>query len=256
MSNEYIQSAGVSAIRFGDFELDMASGDLRRGGALIRLQPQPLKILLLLASRAGQVVSRHHLQRQVWPGDTFVDFEHGLNYCIARIRAVLGDSGHAPRFIQTVPKRGYRFLPDPQAAAEPRLMLVVLPFQNLTGDARLEFIGDGVTEEVTAELGRLNPDRLGVIARTSALRYKHTAKCIETIGRELAVSYAVEGSVRHAYGRVRVTAHLIRVADQTQLWTEIFDGMSDDILALQARVAEAVTGAASAQLTPRVSSAA
>src|SRR5688500_3406242 len=244
----------VSRLRFARFELDLAGGELRHDGLPVRLQPQPLKVLLLLASRPGQLVSRDEIQREVWAGDTFVDFDQGLNYCIRQIRAALGDDADAPRFIETIPRRGYRFLAGGapgSSSAEHRDMLVVLPFQNLSGDQEQEYLTDGLTEEVIAELGRLNPKRLGVIARTSAMRYKLTDKSIETIGRELAVSHALEGSVRRAGNRVRVTAQLIQVSDQTQLWAESYERDVSDILALQADVARAVAREIGIQLTPR-----
>jgi DNA-binding winged helix-turn-helix (wHTH) protein/TolB-like protein len=97
-------------INFGEFEFDAASGELRRGAESVRLEPQPARVLALLLERAGDVVTRSELQQQVWGGDTFVDFEHGLNYCIAQIRTALGDSASAPRFIETLPRRGYRFV--------------------------------------------------------------------------------------------------------------------------------------------------
>jgi DNA-binding winged helix-turn-helix (wHTH) protein/TolB-like protein len=97
-------------IRFGLFELDSASGDLRREGRLVRLQPQPARVLALLASRPGEVVTREELRRQIWSDGTFVDFERGLNFCIAQIRSALQDSADSPRFIETLPRRGYRFI--------------------------------------------------------------------------------------------------------------------------------------------------
>jgi TolB-like protein/tetratricopeptide (TPR) repeat protein len=247
--------AAVSHLRFDGFELDLSGGELRKGDALIRLQPQPLKVLMLLASRAGQLVSREEIQKQIWTDDTFVDFDQGLNYCVRQIRAALRDDAEVPRFIETVPRRGYRFLASVESVLAPpverRVMLVVLPFQNLSGDPEQEYLSDGLTEEVIAQLGRLNPERLGVIARTSAMRYKHTDKSIDMIGRELAVSHALEGSVRRVGNRVRVTAQLIQVADQTHLWAETFELAVADVLALQADVAHAVAREIGLQLTPR-----
>ncbi|HXU46006.1 MAG TPA: winged helix-turn-helix domain-containing protein [Thermoanaerobaculia bacterium] len=108
-------------LRFERFEFHVASGELRRDGERIRLEPQPAKVLALLAERSGQVVSRDELRQAVWPSDTFVDFERGLNYCVAKIRAALGDAAATPRFIETLPKRGYRFLPpvEPVESVEP-----------------------------------------------------------------------------------------------------------------------------------------
>jgi DNA-binding winged helix-turn-helix (wHTH) protein/TolB-like protein len=99
-----------STIRFTDFTFDPATGELRRNGTTTRLEPQPARVLAVLAERAGEIVTRAELQQRVWSGDTFVDFEHGLNYCIAQIRAALGDSASEPRFIETLPRRGYRFI--------------------------------------------------------------------------------------------------------------------------------------------------
>jgi TolB-like protein/tetratricopeptide (TPR) repeat protein len=243
----------VSRLRFDCFDLDLAGGELRKGDAVIRLQPQPLKVLTLLACRAGQLVSREDIQKQVWTDDTFVDFDQGLNYCIRQIRAALSDDAETPRFIETIPRRGYRFLASVTSIAVPmvrRVMLVVLPFQNLSGDPEQEYLSDGLSEEVIAQLGRVNPERLGVIARTSAMRYKHTDKSIERIGQELSVSHALEGSVRRAGNRVRVTAQLVQVADQTHLWAQSFDRAVGDILALQADVARAVAREIGIQLTP------
>src|SRR6266568_2775109 len=97
-------------ITFAEFEFNAASGELRRGAENVRLEPQPARVLALLVERAGDVVTRTELQQGVWGGDTCVDFERGLNYCIAQIRTALGDSASTPRFIETLPRRGYRFL--------------------------------------------------------------------------------------------------------------------------------------------------
>jgi DNA-binding winged helix-turn-helix (wHTH) protein/TolB-like protein len=112
-----------SVVRFGEFEFDRVSGELRRGRAQVRLEPQPARVLAVLLEHAGDVVTRTELQQRVWGGDTFVDFEHGLNYCIAQIRTALGDSAAAPRFVETLPRRGYRFVAtptDPMPAAPSR----------------------------------------------------------------------------------------------------------------------------------------
>ncbi|OFV87889.1 MAG: hypothetical protein A2V74_09570 [Acidobacteria bacterium RBG_16_70_10] len=93
-------------LRFGVFEMDLRSGELRRQGALVRLQPQPFKVLALLASRAGEVVTREEIQAEVWPAGTFVDFEQSLNFCIRQIRTALGDQAVTPRFVETLPKPG------------------------------------------------------------------------------------------------------------------------------------------------------
>ena len=98
------------ALRFGPFELDVRSGELRRNGTTVRLQPQPFKVLVLLACRPGEVVTREEVQAEVWPAGTFVDFEQSLNFCIRQIRAALGDNANAPRYVETLPRRGYRWM--------------------------------------------------------------------------------------------------------------------------------------------------
>ncbi len=98
------------ALRFGPFELDVRSGELRRNGTTVRLQPQPFKVLVLLACRPGEVVTREEVQAEVWPAGTFVDFEQSLNFCIRQIRASLGDNANTPRYVETLPRRGYRWV--------------------------------------------------------------------------------------------------------------------------------------------------
>jgi TolB-like protein/tetratricopeptide (TPR) repeat protein len=249
----------MSRLRFESFELDLQCGELRKGGVPVRLQPQPFKVLALLASRAGQLVPREDIQKQVWTDNTFVDFEQGLNYCIRQIRAVLSDHADTPGFVETVPRRGYRFLakveeissPTAEVMAARRVMLAVLPFENLSGHDEQEYFSDGLTDEMIAQLGRLNPLRLGVIARTSAMRYKHANKSIDVIGRELGVSYVLEGSVRRSGNRVRVTAQLIHVSDQTHLWAQTFDRDVGDVLMLQSEVARLIANEIRIQLTPQ-----
>src|SRR5215813_4544436 len=97
-------------IRFDIFELELKSGELRRDGVLVKLQPQPFKVLTFLAIQAGQVVTREEIQQEIWGDETFVDYEQGVNFCIKRIRAALGDDAQSPRFIETLPRRGYRFI--------------------------------------------------------------------------------------------------------------------------------------------------
>jgi TolB-like protein/DNA-binding winged helix-turn-helix (wHTH) protein/Tfp pilus assembly protein PilF len=296
VSTSFSQSAHL---RFGVFELDLKTGELRRAGVRIKLQPQPFKALALLASRPQEMVSREELYQHIW-GDTIVE-EQNLNFCIKQIRDALGDDADSPRFIETLPKRGYRFLvpveglpksveaapPEPAPAhtgprisraawlaglvvllaaglyvvrdripgwrgrpAEGKVMLLVLPFDNLSGDPAQEYFSDGLTEEMITQLGRLNPDRLGVIARNTAMIYKGTKKSVAEIGREQEVEYILEGSVRRAGGRVRISAQLIEVRDQTHLWAENYDRAVEDVLAIQSDVARHIAGALTLELLP------
>jgi DNA-binding winged-HTH domains len=122
-----------SVLRFAAFELHPATGELRHLGGVLKLAPQPFKVLELLARRGGEIVTRVEIRDHVWSGDTFVDFDQGLNFCIRQIREVLGDTADAPQFIETLPRRGYRFLmpvTDSTPAAPARVTrLIVLPFR-------------------------------------------------------------------------------------------------------------------------------
>src|SRR5437868_7149125 len=274
-------------LRFGVFELDSATGEVRKNGLLLKLHPQPAKVLILLASRANQLVSREEIREALWEKGTFVDFEQGLNSCIRQIRGVLADDPDNPRFVQTVPRKGYRFIapvssgngvassrdtvPPQEVALGARLMrgkvlllasamvlvltalaaayflhrrasatrsatkimLAVLPFQNYGPDAEREYLADGLTEEMIMQLGSLQPERLGVIARTSAMKYKGARVAVDQIGKELGVDYVLEGSIRTEADRVRVTAQLIRVKDQTHVWARSYERTHGGILTMQ-----------------------
>jgi TolB-like protein/Flp pilus assembly protein TadD len=133
-----------------------------------------------------------------------------------------------------------------------RVMLAILPFENWSRDPEHEYLSDGITEEMIVHLGRLNPERLGVIARQSAMAYKGTKKRADEIGRELGVDYLVGGSVRRASRRVRITAHLIDVRDQTELWAETHDQDLSDLLVLQREVAATIAQKIRVALAPHV----
>ena len=210
----------------------------------------------MLADRAGEVVTREDIERQVWGSETHVDFNLSLNYCIKQIRSALEDDARTPRFIETLPRRGYRFIDAVERRerspkkGKARPMLAVLPFGNLTGDPEQEYFADGMTEELIGQLGRLRPDRLGVIAFTSARRYKNTTKGIDEIGSELGIDYIIEGSVRRSGKRVRIAVQLIQVSDQTHLWAEAYNHTLDDIIIIQTDVAERVAASLALELLP------
>ncbi len=243
-------------VRFGTFSVDLRSGELYKQGRKIRLQQKPFQILALLLERPREVVTREELRQRVWAPDTFVDFDHSLKTAISKIREALGDSAESPRYVETLSRRGYRFIAAvaklPAAAPpEERIRVAVLPFENLSNDREQEYFSDGMTEEMIAQLGSLQPQRLAVIARTSAMRYKHTDKRLDQIGQELNVEHIVEGSVRRAGDRVRITAQLVRVSDQTHLWAHSYERDLRDILALQSEVAQAISNEIRVKLTPQ-----
>jgi len=238
---------------FGRFRLDANSHMLFRGNAPVPLPPKAIDTLLMLVENAGTVVDKQEILKQVWK-DAFVE-EGSLTRTISLLRKALGEKEQ--EYIATVSKRGYRFAADVAEVGEQRLssaerrsVLVVLPFENLSRDATQEYFSDGLTEEMITQVGRLNPQRLGVIARTSAMRYKATSKTIAEIGRELGVSHVLEGSVRREAGRVRIAAQLIQVSDETQLWAETYERDLGDILKLQSEVSQAVAREIRVKLTP------
>ena len=252
-------SGSEGALRFGAFELDERARELRTGTTRIRLQDQPFEILRLLLQRPGEVVTREELRRQLWPDGTYVDFEHSLNAAVKRLRAALGDDADNPRFVETLPRRGYRFVgppsavdvqptPAPQPRA-PRTRLAVLPFSNL-GDERHEYFGDGLHEELISQLGGLCRGRLGVLARWSSVVFKGTPLRARDIGEALRADYLLEGSVRHEDDRVRVTARLIEAAGETQIWAEMYDRHLTHSLTVQSDVAAQIARALAAELVP------
>ncbi|MBV8525134.1 MAG: winged helix-turn-helix domain-containing protein [Acetobacteraceae bacterium] len=257
----------------------------------LHLQGRPLQVLGILLERPGEVLTYQELRGKVWPDDTFVDFEHSLHNAVARLREALKDSADSPRFIETVPRRGYRFIAPveavgcitpsvPAQTAEPRarragkpwkwtataaalfvvgalvlcllvyllvrprvshrIMIAVLPVANLTGDAAREYIADGLTEEIITELSQYNPERLGVIARTSSMAYKHKARTVNQIGRELSVDYVVESSLRATGQHLRITSQLVRVRDQTHLWSATYDRALTDLFGFQDDLSQAI----------------
>ncbi|HEV8392799.1 MAG TPA: winged helix-turn-helix domain-containing protein [Vicinamibacterales bacterium] len=246
------------ALRFGSFELDERSRELRTGTTRIRLQDQPFEILRLLLLRPGEVVTREELRRQLWPDGTYVDFEHSLNAAVKRLRAALGDDADNPRFVETLPRRGYRFVAPAGAPAAPlpiappsavRVRLAVLPFSNL-GDERHEYFGDGLHEELISQLGGLCRGRIGVLGRWSSLVFKGTPLRARDIGEALRADYLLEGSVRHEDDRVRVSARLIETTGETQLWAEMYDRHLTHSLTVQSDVAAQIARALAAELAP------
>jgi TolB-like protein/DNA-binding winged helix-turn-helix (wHTH) protein/Tfp pilus assembly protein PilF len=284
--------------KFGRFELDVETGELRKDGVRVHVQEKPFQVLKVLVLRAGDLVTRDELRQQLWPPDTFVDFDNSLNTAVTKLREALGDTAGDHRFIETLARRGYRFVapvtiaadamtataepadvPSPSVPARRRVprsgvigavaalvvviaaglawrrdagspppRLVVLPFENLSGDTTQEYLSDGFTEEMIARLGSQYADSLGVIARTSAMSYKGTRKRVDEIGRDLDVQFVMEGSLQRVDDRLRVTAQLIRVSDQTHVWANTYERRITDILDIQQEIAAAISDATHASL--------
>ncbi len=236
-------------VRFGVFEFDPEARELRRQGLKVKLHGQPVQVLELLLRRPGRVVTREELRENLWPEQTFVDFEHGLNAAIQRLREALEDSPNTPHFVETLPRRGYRFIyPLGRPAQGEITSIAVLPLKNLSGDPAQEYFADGMTEALTTELGKISA--LRVISRQSVMRYKDTEKSLPQIARELNVDAVVEGSALHEGGRVRISTHLIQAVPERHLWAESHERELSSILVLQGEVARAIAEEIKITLTP------
>jgi TolB-like protein/DNA-binding winged helix-turn-helix (wHTH) protein/Tfp pilus assembly protein PilF len=307
---------------FGQFRLELVQRILWRGSEVISLAPKEVETLIVLVENGGRLIEKDELISRVWP-DTFVG-DGSLARNISVLRKTLGDG-----FIQTLPRRGYRFTapvqlrtsprngqpqanvtvadgpPVPPASSSqtdpasndkehsrvtyllekpgkwraagvallavatllfvgslslPRLRpkglpsgqarLAVLPFLNLTGDTTKEYLCDGMTESMISELSRLSPDRMAVVARTSAMHFKGTTESTSQIGRELNVDYLLESSLRDDGTRVRVAAQLVRTSDGSHVWTGEYERELTDVLDVQQQVSLAVAEEVKLKLAP------
>jgi TolB-like protein/Tfp pilus assembly protein PilF len=239
---------GFGRIGFGAFSLDLETGELSKAGRNLKLQPQPARVLCLLAGRAGKLVSREEIRRGVWGESTFVDYDFGVDYSVNRIRAVLCDRARAPRYIETVPRKGYRFIAPvkrERAFAEPTL--AVLPFANLNGDPAKDYFADGVTDAMITELARI--PSLRVISRQSVLHLKGSSRKLTEIARDLDVDGVVEGSALHEGDRVRITAQLILLDPERHVWGQSYDADMGSVLATQREAAQSVAASVASALS-------
>jgi len=330
--------------RFGPFEADFRTHELRKFDRRIRLPHMPFEVLAALLETPGELVSREELQRRLWSDGTFVDFDNNLNSAVTRLRQALGDAASAPVYIETLPKLGYRFVaavefeepedplltraaapasaagpateavhtpamaparaspPAPAAleTAEPaalvtwpprparhgwlgrvvaagfaiialglasawiwpalapappepsrsRVMLAVLPFQNLSGVEEQDYLSHGFTEELITELARLDPARLGVVARTTSFKFQGAQKSVAEIARELGVQYVLEGSVRSDGTRLRIAVQLIEAAGQSHVWATSYERDPRDLFVVEQEVARAVAASVKLAVVP------
>jgi len=307
-------------IRFGPYEVNLESGDLRKLGCRVRLQPKSFLVLRALLQRPGELVTREQLKAQLWPADTFVEFESSLNVAVRRLRQALCDEAHNPVYIETEPRRGYRFVgtleaepvaetvgprtpslppvpssdlerweypgadfhgngaadapPGPlqgsglswgrvalallaavvllasgllwmdrrRARAEvnpPIRSIAVLPFVDVSPEKNQQYFSEGLSEELLNELAK-TPE-LRVAARTSSFRFPAGSTDLRTVGAKLNVATVLEGTVRRAGNRIRITAELINAQDGYQLWSGSYERDVNDVFAVQDEIARAVS---------------
>jgi TolB-like protein len=248
-------SVGSDHYQFGPFRLDLEGRILYHGSEPTMLGQRAVALLRLLLQNAGIPVSKDALIEAGWGGLAVAD--NNLTVQIAALRRVLADAPDAESWIETLPRRGYRYVgpdvatnvPDASAAARaasaPTLpekpSVAVLPFSNLSGDPQQEYFAEGMVDDIITGLARIK--WLFVIARNSTFTYKGRAVDVKQVGRELGVRYVLEGSVRKAGGSVRVTGQMIDATTGAHVWAERYDRNSEDIFALQDEIALSAVGA-------------
>jgi TolB-like protein/DNA-binding winged helix-turn-helix (wHTH) protein len=278
---------GGRSYEFGPYRLEPDSGCLFRKGHVVALPPKAFDTLSLLVQNAGRLVKKADLMAEIWP-DASVE-ESNLTQQVFTIRRVLGEQPDGRPYIETIARRGYRFIAEvrePQPATPPELpslettarserrsfrpaaalavtlaaliaygviagpntpdkpapdrsLIVVLPFDN-AGNPDDDYLSDGLSDELIRQLSQLNPERLGVIARTTAVKYKHGGKTAAEVGSDLRAQYVLEGSVRRAGDRLNISARLLQTSDRTEIWSEEYDREPGDVFAVQQQVIAAV----------------
>ena len=322
-------------VRFGVFEADLRAGELRRNGIKVRLQDLPFRMLTLLLARPGEVITRDEFRQALWPPDVFVDFEQGISSAVMRLRDALNDSADNPIFIQTVERRGYRWIgpilsqapvqdqigappADPTPAqpptengngvlAEPKngdftgrdeiglktqtqpakrisqlrpwlaavffavlilagfflwqsrrpapiSSIAVLPFDNLSAPSFDDAFSDGLTDEIAASVSHI--DGVRVTGRRSAYVFKGKHDDLRAIGARLNVEAVVEGSVQRAADRTHVTVELNRTRDGFTIWSQTYDGTTNDWMQIESQIAGSIARALARNISPRNSPAA
>ena len=241
---------------FGNFRLTPGEKQLVCDRGPVKLQPKVFDTLQMLVENHGRLVDKDQFLKSLWP-ETFVE-EATLAHCVSELRRVLRMESGGQEFIETVAKRGYRFLAavktlqtNAPKQAKPETVLAVLSFENLGPDMNREYVADGLTEEVIAALGQVDPANLSVIGRTTVMRYKRATKSLQEIGDELKASFLLESSVRSEGGRVRVTSKLIRASDQVQVWSASYDSEPGSVLAFQRELSTTIAQQIRLRLSPQ-----
>lgn len=252
------QLVGPRRIAFGDYQFDRGAGQLWRGGEEIKLAPRASALLAALAERSMQVLTKAELIDRLWDGKAVGD--DALTSCVKELRRALGDDPQNPRFVETRHRRGYRLLlpvapaatesATPERALPPplsdKMSVAVMPFDNMSGDSEQEYFIDCITEDIITELSRFR--HLFVIARNSSFVYKGKSVDVRQVARELGVRYVVEGSIRRAGPRIRVTGQLVDALDGSHVWAERYDRMLEDVFAVQEELTQSIVGALVPQL--------
>lgn len=245
-------------VNLGRFRFDLRRRELKRDGHPVQLGSRARDILWVLASAKGDLVSKSELMTRVWPG--VVVEENNIQVHISALRKAFGEDKGSQTYLVTVPGRGYRLVgieaaPSPSGrgvdtqpgpALPDKPSIAVLPFQSMSDDPEQQYFADGIVEEIITALSRFSG--LFVIARNSSFTYKGRSVDIKQVGRELGVRYVLEGSMRSAGQRVRITGQLIDASTGAHLWADRFEGALKDIFELQDQVTMSVVGAVAPKL--------
>jgi TolB-like protein/DNA-binding winged helix-turn-helix (wHTH) protein/Flp pilus assembly protein TadD len=284
----------MQGYRFGEFELDLDAQKLRLRGEPVHLERRPFDLLVLLVTAEGRMVTRDDIIARLWPPNVIIDFDSGINTLVRKARNALGDSPEQPAFIETVAGRGYRFIapfaepptpattPAPARRHAPLLIgaviaailviaaaliewpteapaehtrIAVLPLENLTGNADLDYMAAGIAEETSIALANIDLPDLSVIGVVSAKALANSDVSLPQYGLELGVDYFVVSSLRLDAPRIRVTSRLLRVADSEQVWSASFDRELTNALGLQRELSIAIAEQIRQRLSPEVAAA-
>lgn len=264
--------------KFGVFEFESETGELRKNGRAVALEPQPAKALALLLAKAGEVVSREELRDAVWGSDTHVDFDRGIAYGLSQIRTALGDSGDNPRFVQTIPKRGFKFIAPvapvaPIAPVAPartfnnwvttplaiamlavtlgmmyeafssppvqeRVVVAVSVFDNETGQAEFDRPVAGLSDLVVERLTKVDPNRIAVIGNAAVLRQPRNIRNLTAVAQNIRADYVLLGQLQRGETGLRFITHFIRLRDEAHLKANRLTVADEKLGGLEAAVVE------------------
>jgi DNA-binding winged helix-turn-helix (wHTH) protein/TolB-like protein len=263
--------------RFGVFEFDSDTGELTKNGRAVALEPQPAKALALLLSKAGEIVSREELRDAVWGDGTHVDFDRGIAYCMSQIRAALGDSGDNPRFVQTVPRRGFKFVapvssPDVPATQpaekfnlwvtiplilamfavvvgvvvetvrtppiQDRVVIAVSVFDNETGVVDYDRPVANLSDAVIERLSKIDPGRIGIVGNSYVLRQPRNIRNLKAIAQSAKADYVLLGQLQRGEDGLRFITHFIRLRDEQHMKANRLPVPSGDLAGLEAAVVD------------------
>ncbi|MBZ5683764.1 MAG: tetratricopeptide repeat protein [Acidobacteriia bacterium] len=238
--------SSTDPVRFAGFELDPHAGELRKDGVRIRLQEQPLQILRILLEQPGRIVAREDLRQKIWPSDTFVDFDHGINNAIKRLREALGDTTETPRFIETLPRRGYRFIapieesPSKVRSADASLdSIAVLPFETASSDPDMDYLSIGIPGSIIHGLSQM--PNLRVISWRSAASESSGQSDPLAIGRKLCVRAVLTGRIWQRANKLRLHVDLLDTTNGEEIWGDQYDSDLTELFVVQDSISREVS---------------